>query len=164
MIHHIWLRIALLLLCVISGIKNPAFEEECITGLPRWEIEDAAEWAGISPDEFELMSAIVEAESDRSDSIHGKTMIALTIFCRQESENFPNSITGVITQSGAFQVYYEGTYRSTGRTATSDLAVILASMWMKADHPHVVYFNCIGYNNLGTPFAYVDGNYFETEG
>lgn len=125
-------------------------------------VEGKAFFANMTPEEFELMSAIVEAESDRSDSLDGKILIALTIFDRVEDSGFPNSIKGVITQSGQFQVYYEGTYKSVGRTNSSDRAVIEASFWKMEEHPNVMYFNCIGYNHLGTPYDYVDGNYFET--
>lgn len=118
--------------------------------------------AEMTVEEFELMSAVVEAESDRTDNIEGKILIALTILNRVESSQFSSSITGVISEDGQFQVYYEGTYESVGRTDTSDQAVIEAVKWHKEDHPNVIYFNCIGYNYLGTPYCYCGGNYFET--
>jgi len=121
--------------------------------------------AEMTVEEFELMSAVVEAESDRDideDSYNGRVLIALTILNRVEYPSFGSSITSVITESGQFQVYYEGTYKDVGRTELSDKAVIEAVKWAKEDHPNVIYFNCIGYNYLGTPYAYVGGNYFET--
>lgn len=116
--------------------------------------------AGMSTEEFELMSAIVEAESNRTDSTEGKTLIALTIFNRVESSKFPDSIRGVISQSGQFQVYEEGTYKWVGRTDSSDRAVIEASFWKEGEHPAVMYFNCIGFSSWAEPYAYVEGNYF----
>ena len=124
---------------------------------------EAKAWlADMSVEEFELLSAVVEAESDRSESMDGKTLIALTILNRVESGSFPNTISKVIKQSGQFQVYYEGTYKKTGRTDTSDRACVEAAIWHRTEHPNVIYFNSIGYNHLGTPYDYVDGNYFET--
>lgn len=125
-------------------------------------IELKAYVAGMTVEEFQLMSAVVEAESDRSDEIEGKMLIALAIFNRVDSSKFPNSIKGVISEAGQFQVYYDGIYKSVGRTDSSDRAVIEASFWRMTEHPNVIYFNCIGYNYLGTPYDYVGGNYFET--
>lgn len=118
----------------------------------------------ISLEEYKLFSAIVEAESDRSDNFEGRVLIAMTIWNRVSSDRWPNTITGVISQGGQFQVYYEGTYKSVGRTDLSDLAVIEAyDRIEQGDAPNVIYFNCIGYNYLGTPYCYEGGNYFETE-
>jgi len=133
--------------------------EEQQNALP---VEAKAFFAGMTVEEFELISAVVEAESDRSDEVEGKTLIALTILNRVESSLFPDTIYGVISQSGQFTVYYNGTYKSVGRTDSSDRAVIEASFWMLEEHPNVIYFNCIGFNYLGTPYEYVGGNYFET--
>lgn len=128
-------------------------------------LEMMAYITGMSSEEFELMSAVVEAESDRNpEHIDGKRLIALTIFNRQASEDFPNSITGVISQSGQFQVYYEGTYKQAGRTESSDRAVIEAYFWMQEDHPNVIFFNSIGFASWAEPYEYVDGNYFSLGG
>ena len=51
-------------------------------------------------DEFDLMSRVVEAESDRSDNLEGRVLIAEVILNRVESEDFADSITGVCNQSG----------------------------------------------------------------
>lgn len=119
---------------------------------------------GLSEEDFILLSSVVEAESDRSDNIEGKILIAETIFNRANSSNWPSTVRKCITQSGQFQVYYEGTYKSVGRTKTSDLAVIEAYREIQnGSAPNVIYFNCCGYNYLGTPYCYEGGNYFETE-
>lgn len=118
---------------------------------------------GLSEEEFELFSAVVEAESDRTDDLEAKKFVALTIWNRVNSSDWPDTVTGVITQSGQFQVYYEGTYKSVGRNELSDTAIVEAySMINSGDYPNVIYFNCIGYNGLGTPYACIGDNYFST--
>ena len=117
----------------------------------------------LTKEEFELFSAVVEAESDRTDNLEAKTFVALTIWNRKNSSDWPNTITGVITQGGQFQVYYEGTYKSVGRNNLSDMAIVEAySMIDTGDYPNVIYFNCVGYNGLGTPYACIGDNYFST--
>ena len=160
---RIWLFVALLISLIPWNVKEYYWDNLSDTEQSEAATEVKAYLSDMTEEEFELMSAVVEAESDRSQSMEGKTLIALTILNRVESSEFPNSITGVITQSGQFQVYYEGTYKQTGRTKTSDKAVVEAAFLLHQDHPNVIYFNSIGYNHLGTPYDYVDGNYFETK-
>lgn len=117
---------------------------------------------GLSPEEFNFMAAVVEAESDRSSNTEGKVLIAETIFNRVSSENFPDSVTGVLQQSGQFTVVGAGIYKSTGSTETSQWAVVEAYRRIQqGESVNVIYFNCIGFNYLGIPYEYVDGNYFE---
>lgn len=127
------------------------------------ELETKAWVVCLTEEEFKLFSAVVEAESDRTDNLEAKTFVALTIWNRKNSSDWPNTITGVITQSGQFTVYYEGIYKSVGRTELSDLAIVEAyNMIDTGDYPNVIYFNSIGYNGLGTPYACIGDNYFST--
>jgi len=122
-----------------------------------------ANMCGISVEEFNLMSAVTEAESDRSDNLEAKVFVAMTIWNRVNSDDWPDTVTGVITQSGQFQVYYEGTYKDVGSNSLSDQAVVEAYIRIQEGNaPNVIYFNCIGYNGLGTPYACIGGNYFST--
>lgn len=157
---RICLAFALVLALLPFNIKEYIWNSLGEEGQKKATVELKAYLSGLDVDEFELMSAVVEAESDRTTSLDGKKLIALTIFNRKESSDFPNSIYGVITQAGQFQVYYEGTYKCVGRTDTSDAAVIEASFWIKEEHPNVIYFNCIGFSSWAEPYEYVDGNYF----
>ena len=117
---------------------------------------------GMSVDEFDLISRVVEAESDRSDNFEGRVLIAEVILNRVRSDSFPDSIEGVCTQSGQFQVVYEGTIWDVGRTNLSDDAVMEALYRIERDlAPNVMYFNNSGYA-YGTPYCYEGGNYFVT--
>lgn len=123
--------------------------------------EIKARACGMTPEEFDLMSRTVEAESDRSGNIDGRILIALTILNRAESVSWPDTITGVISQSGQFSVYESGAVWSTGRTDLSDWAIVEAHRWQATgEAPAVMWFNNSGYCH--TPYDYVGGNYFST--
>ena len=116
-------------------------------------IEERAEMAGMADDVdgFILLSSVVEAESNRcTDSTEGRRYIALCILCRVMDSRFPDTVYGVLTQSGQFStvVRRNGTYQSvTQRTDLSDLAVIEAVEWINSgeEYPWVLFFNCVGY-------------------
>lgn len=126
-------------------------------------LEQRAEAVGLSVEEFELFSGVVEAESNRcQDNTEGRRYIALCILCRVMDTRFPDTITGVLTQSGQFSTVRNG-HSVTNRTDLSDRAVIEAVQWIHSgeEYPWVLYFNCRGYNG-GTPYAQIGGNYFMT--
>ncbi len=126
-------------------------------------IEERAAMAYMTVEEFELISSVTEAESNRcQDNTEGRRYIALCILCRVMDTRFPDTITGVLTQSGQFSTV-RGGHSVTNRTDLSDRAVIEAVQWIHSgeEYPWVLYFNCRGYNG-GTPYAQIGGNYFMT--
>lgn len=134
-----------------------------------WSVERRASEAHIEDvDEFILLSSIVEAESNRSQTDNeGRIMIAICILNRvnDDTGRFGEGITGVIGQSGQFSTcrrHSDGSlYSVTERSDLSDAAVIEAVQRIEAgEAPAVLWFNCIGYNSWGTPYACVGGNYF----
>jgi spore germination cell wall hydrolase CwlJ-like protein len=116
-------------------------------------------------DEFILLSSITEAESNRSQTDNeGRIMVAICILNRVNDDRFPDTISGVISQSGQFSTcrrHSDGTYYSvTERTDLSDQAVIEAVRRIESgEAPAVLWFNCIGYS-YGTPYGNIGGNYF----
>lgn len=116
-------------------------------------------------EEFILLSSITEAESNRSQTDNeGRVMVAICILNRVNDDGFPDTITGVISQSGQFSTcrrHSDGTYYSvTERTDLSDQAVIEAVRRIESgEAPAVLWFNCIGYS-YGTPYGNIGGNYF----
>lgn len=128
--------------------------------------EELAEYCGLTIDEFIFMSRVIEAESDRSDNLEGRILIAETIFNRVNSSEFPDTIEGVLYQSGQFEVVSSGAIYSVGRTTLSDVSIAYAYDRIQSGAaPNVMYFNCSGYQyNVGTPYIYEGGNYFSTTG
>ena len=125
-------------------------------------VEMKARAVGMTEEEFDLISRVVYAESDRSSS-DGMELIALTIMNRVSDPRFGDSITNVCYEAGQFEVVSSGAIWSTGRTNQSDWAVIEAHRWFEEeDHPNVLYFNNSGYS-YGSPYGYYGGNYFVTQ-
>lgn len=124
--------------------------------------QEPYERAGMSEEEFYLISSVVEAESDRSESLEGRILIAEVILNRVNSPIFQgDTITEILTAPGQFSTVVNG-HSVTERTELSDEAVIIAAREIEdGTAPEVLFFNCIGYN-YGTPYGYVDGNYFMT--
>lgn len=156
--------IAILTACMVL-IAHP-FPIKANLPFEEWSVERRASEAHIEDvDEFILLSSITEAESNRSQTDNeGRIMIAICILNRVNDDRFPDTITGVISQSGQFSTcrrHSDGTYYSvTERTDLSDLAVIEAIRRIESEEaPAVLWFNCIGYN-YGTPYACIGGNYF----
>ena len=160
--------LAILLASIVFGTETPADWNtdriwNSMSDEQRYEasIELKARAVGLSVEEFRFFSSVVEAESDRGSGMEGRILIALTIYNRQESESFPDTISGVLNQSGQFSVVSSGACWSVGRTNRSDWAIIEAHRRLASgDAPHVMFFNCIGYNGGFEAYDYVDGNYF----
>ena len=132
------------------------------------DYHDYASICQISEEEFILFSSVVEAESNRQAptdgelTTEGRVYIALTIWNRVESDVWPDTVTGVLTQSGQFSTVHNGA-SVTNRTEWSDRAVYEAYAWRYSkgsDAPDVQFFNCRGYFSGREPVAYVGGNYF----
>ena len=161
--------IKILSIVLIISSSNETYEDwmmdkawSSMTEQERYEspVEYKARAVGLTVEEFDLMSRVVEAESDRSNSIDGRILIALTLYNRVEDSQFKDTITDVCYESGQFQVVENGAIWSVGRTNLSDWAIIEAHRWIaEGDAPYVLYFNNSGYS-YGVPYGYVDGNYF----
>ena len=74
---------------------------------------------------------------------------------------FPDTITGVLTQTGQFSTVRNG-HSVTQRTDLSDLAVIEAVEWINSgeEYPWVLFFNCRSYFSGYDPYGCIGGNYF----
>ena len=138
-------------------------------------IDERAAAVGLSTEEFELFSGVVEAESDRDpENIEGRIYIALTIWNRASEDHpeFGNTVTAALTQPGQFSTVRNG-HSVTSRTDLSDQAVIAAYEWIHSgeEYPEVLFFNCRGFfrwreaynpdrDGDGTPDGAIGGNYF----
>ena len=111
--------------------------------------------------DFELISSVTEAESNRSQTdIEGRVMIAICILNRVNSDRWPDTIEGVLTQRGQFSTVRNG-QSVVNRTDLSDAAVIEAVRRIEeGEAPAVEFFNCRGFFSGVEPYACVGGNYF----
>lgn len=120
---------------------------------------------GMEPWEYDYISSVIQAESNGSrdySDFEDKVLIAAVILNRVRSGQFPNSISGVLDQSGQFTTTSNG-YCSTSSSESSRWAVVIAQRRLLAGEipSNLLYFNCVGYN-YGTPYGCYGGNYFMT--
>jgi len=128
-------------------------------------LEERAEMAQMSVEDFVLISSVVESESNRrfDEGTEARRYIALCILCRVMDTRFPNTIQDVLCQSGQFSTVRGGS-AVTNRTDLSDQAVIEAVEWINSgeEYPWLLFFNCVGYANGSyyQGYACIGGNYF----
>lgn len=123
--------------------------------------ERMAYMCGLEEDEFEYFAQVVEAESDGRVEYHdGKLYVAACIWDRINSSYFPDTVRGVLDQSGQFSTTYGGSCRKSA-TSASRYAILEAYYQLQSgDIPtNILYFNCIGYN-YGTAYDRIGDNYF----
>ncbi len=105
-------------------------EEKAAEEAAEQQAEEAAEAekdqilaaSGISEEDYDALCRIVEAEAG-SESQDGKLLVADVILNRVADPEFPDTIQGVITQSGQFTPVSNGSYRSAVPSADTVAAV-----------------------------------------
>lgn len=150
--------IKILVICVALGLNALPFKN---IDRPTTTAE-MAEYCNMTESEFVLISSVVEAESDRSTDgdLSGRVLIAETILNRVADSRFPDTITGVLTQSGQFSTV-RGGQSVTNRTDYSDEAVMIAVQEIEQGiAPEVMFFNCRNFFSGYPQYDYVQGNYF----
>lgn len=146
---------------IMEMVWNEADDEER-KELP---IEYQACGCGMTETEFEYMARVVQAESngttDWSD-FEDKVLIACVILNRVADSRFPNTIQGVLDQSGQFSTT-SGGWCSTPYTDSSRWSVVIAQRRLaEGTVPrNLLYFNCQCYQ-YGEPYGNFGGNYFVT--
>lgn len=148
--------IKIILACVLIGvnalsIKN--IDRQLTTA-------EMAEQCNMTEEEFILISSVVEAESDRSEHLEGRILIAETILNRVADSRFPSTIEGVLCQPGQFSTV-RGGQSVTNRTEYSDEAVMIAVQEIEQGiAPEVMFFNCRNFFYGYPQYECVGGNYF----
>lgn len=126
-------------------------------------VEVIAYECGMELSDFLYFAQVVEAESDRTpETTAGKVAIAAVILNRVNSSDFPDTVRGVLDQSGQFSTTHNG-YCSIQATQSSCWAIYEALEAIDSGElpSSLLYFNCIGYQ-YGEPYGYIGGNYFST--
>lgn len=129
-----------------------------------WPMEYLAYGVGMSSEEFDYFSRVVQAESngtyDWSD-FEDKVLIAAVIFNRVEDPRFYSSISGVLNEPGQFSTT-SGGWCSCSSSQSSRWAIVEADRRLQnGDIPsNLLYFNCQSYFSGFEPYTYEGGNYF----
>lgn len=146
--------IALLAAAAIwTGI--PAHAQGSIQGMEGEEIAEEMYF-----DSLELLAICVEAEA-ADQGLEGKRMAADVILNRVDDPDWPDSITGVISQPYQFTSYWDGRM---AKTLPSEETFEAVRMELEErGWPGLYYFSADGYSEYGTPWRQVGDHYFSTK-
>lgn len=124
-------------------------------------ITQTEETAALIPedDDLELLAACVEAEAG-NQSLYGKRLVADVILNRVDSDVFPDTISGVISQPGQFSVYSNGVLQKTEPSEETYTAIYMELE--ERSYPSLMFFNCGGFLPYGEPWRQVGDHYFST--
>lgn len=119
-------------------------------------ISQTAYAAPLTATEADLIARTVEAEAGNQD-FEGKRLVAAVILNRVESEDFPNTVEGVLAQEGQF-----ATYKRLSRTQTTfhDLAAVQLELSDRSND-EVLFFRT-GRYGCGEPLMKHGDHYFST--
>lgn len=110
--------------------------------------------APVTEEEVEMMAKIVELESG-NQCLEGRRAVCAVILNRYDSEEFPNTISEVISEPGQFQTYKH--IEETDPSWKSDLAV---KMELESrSNSEVVFFRTEHYG-MGAPAMKIQDHYF----
>lgn len=146
---------------VAASIESdiPETEEEVIEDEPTGE-DLLNAYFGYTPDdaELELWMQIVMDECGHTEPDEGVAAVADVVANRVRSERFPNTIRGVIYQTGQFQPVGDGTY---GRFYITDrVREICSECICEGIRYPYFFFTAGGYNSYCEPGEVIGNHYF----
>lgn len=115
----------------------------------------------ISDEDFDLMAKTVYAEA-KTEAFEGQVAVAEVILNRVESENYPNTVKGVITQPGAFTSWSNGSVEAAPfddecceavQTALNERVFPVTVVWFREGYFH----------SFGTQYEVIGNHYFSKE-
>ena len=140
-------------------VKLSEPQEQTITGIK--VVSEADELAEeLYYDSLELLAICVEAEAG-NQGIEGKRLVASVILNRVESDDFPDSITEVITQPHHFTSYWNGAMDKA--VPTEETFEVVRRELENRTNKDILYFTAGGWPEYGTPWRQVGDHYFSTE-
>ena len=152
---------------ICEYIEEPVVFEEPTTEAPVSEIIVETEYIETEPpvysysatdDEIMLIARVAECEAGYVEE--GRRYVIDVILNRVDSPDFPDSISGVIYQSGQFSVVNSG---AIWNVSISDdrLELVKAELTSRSNY-EVGYFRAGYYGPYGTPLFECGGNYFSS--
>lgn len=110
-------------------------------------------------DTLELLALVTFAEAE-GESEYGQRLVIDTILNRVDSSSFPNSVSGVVYQSGQFSCMWDGrSKRCVGRVPDSIRQLVKEELESRTNS-EVLYFNGGGYPSWATPLFQEGNHYF----
>ena len=123
------------------------------------EKEDIYSVGNYSTSDIELIALVTMAEAE-GEPEQGKRLVIDTILNRVESGSYPNSVSGVVYQSGQFTCMWNGRVDC---CYVSDYIVGLVQEEITNRQSYdTIYFTAGGYSSYGTPLFQVGNHYFSS--
>ncbi len=111
-------------------------------------------------DELDLLATCVMAEAGNQD-LMGKRMVVDVILNRVDDPDFPDTITGVITQKYHFSSYWDG---AMDRADPNEECFQAITMELEErSYPSILYFTAGEFGDYGTPWKQYGDHYFCTK-
>lgn len=117
------------------------------------EIEDNE----VDENDIYILAKITMAEAGNQSEL-GKRLVIDTVLNRVESPTFPNSIEGVVFQSGQFSPIRDGGYAKA--YVDEDICRLIYEELDSRTDTNVLYFNARHFSKYGTPYLVEGAHYF----
>ena len=143
----------------VSVCQLPAMAEEVVNDMDTTEvitlvIKGQDEFT-LDEDEMELLAKLVHAEAGNQDQV-GKRLVVDVVLNRMMDSSFPDTIGGVIYQSGQFT-------RPATFYTESDMQAVIEECQRRID-TEILWFRTGTYHNVGTPAYQHGAHYFSKRG
>lgn len=130
-------------------------------------VEDSSEPAeetsaniGLTDEEMDFIAQVTFCEAG-NESEYGQRLVIDTILNRVDSDSFPDSVDGVLWQSGQFSTVQSGWADSV--PIYDDIRQLVEEETTDRTNTDVAYFNAVGYPSYGTALFTEGGHYFAGE-
>lgn len=114
----------------------------------------------IPQEDIDLISIVTMAEAEGESEL-GKRLVIDTILNRMDSEEFPDTVNGVIYQKNAFECVWNG--RANKCYVTEDIRQLVLEELESRTNSDVIYFQAKHYSSYGTPLFQEDHHYFSSK-
>lgn len=110
-------------------------------------------------DDMEMLAQLVQAEAG-NQGLDGMRLVADVVLNRLDSDQFPDTMEGVIFQKGQFGPTVDGAFEKAGWNMSEDAYKAVEMEWSRATrwNTGILYFNT-SWDNGKDPFKYGD-HYF----
>ena len=112
-----------------------------------------------SDEEVELVALVCMAESEGESEL-GKRLVIDTVLNRVESDQFPDTIEGVVYQECQFTSMWNG--RVDNCVVTDEVRELVREEMREKTNSDVLYFRTDYYHDFGTPVMVEGNHYFST--
>ena len=118
-----------------------------------------AERPGYSEADIDLIALVTMAEAE-AETEYGQRLVIDSILNRVDSEQFPNTISGVIYQENQFTSMTNG--RADRCYVRDDIRQLVIEEMGSRTNTEVIFFGSNGYSNYGIPMFQEGGHYFSS--